>query len=218
MSPGHGGWAGGTFPPGGRTRLARLVRNKFVAGLIILIPIIITGRGLWWLFTYVDGLAEPLAMTLIGRTVPGLGFVTTVAIVFLAGLLFSTGPLRRVLEGVEEILDSVPVVGAVYGTTKKVLAGFGGPESGNAFQRFVLAQLPGRTAPGFLTGTFTLTRGDGRQFKLCTVYIPTNHLYLGDVVVLPAEDVIETDLSVEDGVSLVLSAGASVPPRVGERS
>ncbi len=217
MTPGPAPWSGGPVAPGGHTRVARILRNKFVAGLLILIPIIITGRGLWWLFAYVDGLAEPLAVTFLGRTVPGLGFVTTVAIVFLAGLLFSTGPLRRVLEGLEEVLDSVPVVGAVYGTTKKVLAGFGSSESGGAFQRFVFAQLPGRTTPGFLTGTFTLTRADGRQYKLCTIYVPTNHLYLGDIVVLPAEDVIETDLSVEDGVSLILSAGASVPPRVGER-
>jgi uncharacterized membrane protein len=198
-------------------RVVRILRNKLVAGLVILIPIIITVRGLWWLFTYVDGLAQPLAVRLIGNTVPGLGLVTTVAIVFLAGLLFSTGPLKRVLEGIEDVVDGVPVVGVVYGTTKKVLAGFGGSGSGSAFQRFVFAQLPGRTTPGFLTGTFTLTRADGSQYRLCTVYVPTNHLYLGDVVVLPAEDVIETDLSVEDGISLMLSAGASVPPRVGER-
>lgn len=215
MTPERGGWTGPSVPVG-HTRLARILRNKFVAGLIILIPIIITVRGLWWLFTYVDGLAEPLAVTLIGRTIPGLGFVTTVGIVFLAGLLLSTGPLKRVLEGLEDVVDGVPVVGAVYGTTKKVLAGFGSPESGNAFQRFVFAQLPGRTAPGFLTGTFTLTRHDGSQHRLCTVYIPTNHLYLGDVVVLPAGDVIETSLSVEDGVSLILSAGVSVPPHIEE--
>lgn len=215
MTPDRTGWTGPSVPVG-HTQVARILRNKFVAGLIILIPITITVRGLWWLFTYVDGLAEPLAVTFIGHTVPGLGFVTTVAIVFLAGLLFSTGPLKRVLEGLEDVVDGVPVVGAVYGTTKKVLAGFGSPDSGNAFQRFVFAQLPGRTAPGFLTGTFTLTRHDGKQYQLCTVYIPTNHLYLGDVVVLPAEDVIETNLSVEDGVSLILSAGVSVPPHIAE--
>jgi uncharacterized membrane protein len=108
-------------------------------------------------------------------------------------------------------------VGTVYGTTKKVLSGFGNPNAENAFQRFVLAQLPGRTTPGFLTGTFTLQRRNGERYTLCTVYVPTNHLYVGDVVVLPMEDVIETDLSVEDGVSVILSAGASVPPVVGER-
>jgi uncharacterized membrane protein len=108
-------------------------------------------------------------------------------------------------------------VGAVYGTTKKVLTGFGSEKGESAFQRFVLAQLPGRTTPGFLTGSFTLERRDGTRHRLCTVYVPTNHLYVGDVVVLPEEDVIETDLSVEDGMSLLLSAGASVPDRVGER-
>jgi len=216
VTPHQTGWAAAKRPAG-RTRLARILRSKFVAGLIILIPIIITVRGLWWLFTYVDALAQPLAMTLIGRTVPGLGFVTTVAVVFVTGFLFSTGPLKRVVDALEEVVDGVPLVGAVYGTTKKVLAGFGSSQGKGAFQRFVLAQLPGRTTPGFLTGTFTLTRSDGSQYRLCTVYVPTNHLYVGDVVVLPAEDVIETDLSVEDGVSLILSAGASVPPQVGER-
>ncbi|HEY7411833.1 MAG TPA: DUF502 domain-containing protein [Vicinamibacteria bacterium] len=199
------------------TRFTRLLRNKFVAGLIILIPIMLTVKAIWWLFTYVDGLAEPLVTRLAGRTVPGVGFVTTLALVFLTGLLFSKGPLRRILDGVEGFLDDVPLVGTMYGTTKKVLTGFGNPEAQNAFQRFVLAQLPGRTTPGFLTGTFELTRRDGTRYTLCAVYIPTNHLYVGDVVVLPRADVIETDMSVEDGISLILSAGASVPSRILER-
>jgi uncharacterized membrane protein len=199
------------------TRLSRLLRNKFVAGLIILIPIVLTVKALWWLFDYVDGLAQPLGQAMFGRQVPGIGVVITVAIVFLAGLLFSAGPFKKVLDAVEDLLDDVPLVGTVYGTTKKVLSGFGNPDAQSAFQRFVLAQLPGRTTPGFLTGSFHLQRRDGTSYTLHTVYIPTNHLYVGDVVVLPAEDVIETDLSVEDGVSLILSAGASVPPRVGEK-
>lgn len=204
---------------GATHRLSRVLRNKFVAGLIVLIPIVLTVKGLWWLFSYIDGLAQPVAVGLFGRPIPGLGFVTTVAIVFLAGFLFSAGPLKRVLDALDALVDDVPLVGTVYGTTKKVLTGFGsgGGEGQSAFQRFVLAQLPGRTTPGFLTGTFTLERRDGTQHTLCTVYIPTNHLYVGDVVVLPSEDVIETDLSVEDGISLLLSAGASVPARVGER-
>jgi uncharacterized membrane protein len=197
--------------------LAVTIRNKFIAGLVIVIPIVLTVKALWWLFSYVDGLARPMAESLVGRPIPGLGFVTTLAIVFLAGVFFSAGPLRRILEGLEEIVDAIPLVGSVYGTTKKVLAGFGKPDAQNAFKRFVLARLPGRTTPGFVTSTFTLTRRDNTTYALCTVYIPTNHLYVGDVVVLPAEDVIDTDLTVEDGVSLILSAGASVPPSVIER-
>jgi uncharacterized membrane protein len=192
-------------------------KRTFVAGLVILVPIVLTVKALWWTFTYVDGLAQPIAVAALGRPIPGLGFVTTIAIIFLAGVLFSTGPLARVLRSAEDVLDAVPLVGTVYGTTKKVLEGFGKPESEGAFQRFVLARLPGRTTPGFVTGTFTLSRSDGSSYACCMVYIPTNHLYVGDVVVLPIEDVIETDLTVEDGVSLLLSAGASVPAAINER-
>lgn len=201
----------------GTHRLSRILRNKFVAGLIVLVPIVLTVKALWWLFSYVDGFAQPIAVAVFGRPLPGLGFVITIATVFLAGVLFSSGPLKKVLDSMDSLLDDVPLVGTVYGTTKKVLTGFGSGEGENAFQRFVLAQLPGRTAPGFLTGTFTLKRANGQAFELCTVYVPTNHLYVGDVVVLPRNDVIDTDLSVEDGVSLLLSAGASVPHLMVER-
>jgi len=200
-----------------RHGLSRRLRNLFLGGLVVLVPIVLTVNALVWLFWFVDGLAEPVSAALLGRVVPGIGFVTTVGVVFLAGLLFSFGPLKRLLDSAEQLLDAVPVVGLVYGTTKKVLSGIGGPGAGNAFKRFVLARLPGRTTPGFLTGSFTLRRRDGSEQDVCTVYVPTNHLYVGDVVVLPASDVIETDLSVEDGVSLMLSAGASVPQVVRER-
>lgn len=200
-----------------RPTFSRHLRNLFLGGLVVVVPIVITVNALLWLFRFVDGLAGPLAEALLGRAVPGIGFVTTVGVILLAGLLFSFGPLQRVLLGAEQLLDAVPVVGLVYGTTKKVLSGIGGPGSENAFKRFVLARLPGRTTPGFLTGSFTFRRKDGAEHEVCTVYVPTNHLYLGDVVVLPASDVIETDLSVEDGVSLMLSAGASVPRVLSER-
>ena len=68
-----------------------------------------------------------------------------------------------------------------------------------------------------MTGSFKLKLRDGVSHDVLTVYVPTNHLYVGDVVVLPVEDVVETDLSVEDGVSLLLSAGASVPLSIKEK-
>ena len=111
----------------------------------------------------------------------------------LGGLRHSPGTAslthrQRSLRGLEELVDSIPVVGSVYGTTKKVLSGFGKPESQGAFKRFVFARLPGRTTPGFVTSTFRFTRADDTTYALCAVYIPTNHLYVGDVVVLPSVD------------------------------
>jgi uncharacterized membrane protein len=198
-------------------RASRRLRNAFLAGVVVLLPIVITVKGLWWLFATVDTLAEPLAQRLAGRPLPGLGFTLTLALVLVTGLLFSRGPLRRLLDALEQLVDRIPIAGTVYGTSRKVLEGLSRPDAESAFKRFVLARLPGRTTPGFVTGTFTLTRQDETRYALCTVYIPTNHLYVGDVVVLPVEDVIDTDLTVEDGVSLILSMGASVPPAVNER-
>ncbi len=200
-----------------RPTLSRQLRNLFLGGLVVVVPIVITINALVWLFRFVDGLAGPLFEAILGRAVPGIGFVTTIGVVLLAGFLFSFAPLQPLFQVVDKLFDAVPVVGVVYGTTKKVLAGIGGPGSENAFKRFVLARLPGRTTPGFLTGRFQLRTRDGGAREVCTVYVPTNHLYVGDVVVVPVSDVIETDLSVEDGVSLMLSAGASVPRVVSER-
>jgi uncharacterized membrane protein len=200
-----------------RTSASRRLRSLFLRGVVIVVPIVLTVNALLFLFRLVDGLAQPLAEAVLGRTIPGIGVMITLAVVLFAGFLFSFGPLKRLLVSAEQVLDAVPVVGLVYGTTKKVLSGIGQPGSEHAFQRFVLAQLPGRTTPGFLTGSFTLQYKDGVEHEVCTVYVPTNHLYVGDVVVLPSTDVIRTDLSVEDGISLMLSAGASVPRVVRER-
>jgi uncharacterized membrane protein len=198
--------------------LATRIRNAFVAGLFILVPIVITAKALWWLFTYLDGLAQPLAELVIGHRIAGLGFATTIVAILAAGFLLSAGPLSRLLAWIETVVDTVPVVGSVYGTTKTVLSSFGGPDSRDSFQRFVFARLPGRTTPGFVTGSFSLRFKDGSVHDVVSVYVPTNHLYVGDVVILPKDDVIETDISVEDGVSLVLSAGASTPNEVAEKT
>ena len=200
-----------------RSRVSRTIRRLFLGGLVVTVPIVLTVKALVWLFRFVDGLAQPLGVLVVVREVPGIGVAMTVGTVLLAGLLTSFGPLKKLLDAFERVVDTMPVVGLVYGTSKKVLSGIGGPGSEHAFKRFVLARLPGRTTPGFLTGGFTLRSKDGREREVCTVYVPTNHLYVGDVVVLPVEDVIETDLSVEDGISLMLSAGASVPRVVRER-
>ena len=197
--------------------IVRILWNNFITGLVILIPIVITVKVLWWLFLYLDELTQPVATRLVGHEITGLGFVTTIAVVLVTGFFFSRGPMRRILDGFEDVLDYIPIVGTIYGTIKKVLSGFGKPGSREAFKRFVFARLAGRTTPGFVTGTFMLDRKDGSSAEYCSVYVPTNHLYVGDVVLLPIEDVIETDLSVEDGISVILSAGSSIPARIGEK-
>jgi uncharacterized membrane protein len=200
-----------------RKRITFGVKNVFIAGLLVLIPIVITVKALWWLFVYVDEISQPIAVQVAGRPVFGIGLLITVAVVFLFGLLFSKGPMRRLLDQVEDALDDVPLVGTVYGTTKKVLSGFQPGEQG-AFQRFVFVRLPGRMMPGFITRQFTIGGSGGTDQRWFAVYVPTNHLYVGDVLIVAPEDVVQTELTVEDGVSLILSTGAAVPERLTRRA
>jgi uncharacterized membrane protein len=108
-----------------RSRISRTVRKLFLGGLVVTVPIVLTVKALVWLFRFVDGLAQPVAVLPVGREVSGIGFVMTVGTVLVAGFLFSFGPLERLLDSIEQVLDAVPVVGLVYGTSKKVLSGRG---------------------------------------------------------------------------------------------
>lgn len=64
-----------------RPSLSRRLRNLFLGGLVVLVPMVLTVNALVWLFRFVDGLAGPVAEALLGRAVPGIGFATTVAVV-----------------------------------------------------------------------------------------------------------------------------------------
>jgi uncharacterized membrane protein len=196
----------------------RVLRNKFIAGLIILIPIVITAKVLWWVFGYVDELARPLTKTAAGEEIPGVGFALTLGVVLVTGVLFSAGPLRRLLDGLVDVLESVPVVGPTYGTIRKVLSGLGSPQAREAFQRFVLVRRAEGLSPGLVMGPVALELHNRSAEAMVVVYVPTNHLYLGNIVVVPESDVIHTDVPVEDGISLILSAGSSFPRLVRERA
>ena len=93
-----------------RPGLFRVLRNKFVAGLIILVPLVITGQALWWLFAFLDNFARPWVAQLINHDLPGVGFIATVLVVLAAGLLFSAGPLKRLLDSFEEVIEYMPMV------------------------------------------------------------------------------------------------------------
>ena len=68
---------------------------------------------------------------------------------------------------------------------------------------------------GFLTREFTLHRGD-RDEPLVAVFVPTNHLYLGDVLVYPRDQVVFPELSVEEGIRVFLTGGMALPSHLGD--
>jgi uncharacterized membrane protein len=102
----------------------------------------------------------------------------------------------------------------LYPSVKMLIDSFS-PERRNAFKAVVLVQHPreGSYAYAFVTSEVLVETFEGKA-EMVTVFIPTNNLYLGDIVVVPRADVIATGLTVEEGVRIILSAGTATPPRL----
>lgn len=188
------------------------LRNLFIAGLLVLVPIVATIWILRFLFGFLDALSQPLLRLYVGWEIPGAGIVLTAAIVLLLGYVSSHFAGRRVVELVEAQIARIPLVRSVYSTTRQVVRGLSTSEGTN-FNRTVLVRRNGVWLLGFVTGDLVLSR-DGEDVPLTSVFVPTNHIYLGDVFVVPRSDVLEVDLSLEQGISAVLSCGGSLPDRI----
>ena len=193
------------------------LRRSFLAGLVVTVPLFITVVALVWLFRFIDGVATPLSTNLIGREVPGLGVLVTTAVILLAGALATNVLGRRILRRGEQWLLNVPLFKTVYAPVKQLVAAFS-PDSETGFKKVVIVDDSRRgLVLGFLTREFTLDRGKGPE-ALVAVYVPTNHLYLGDVVVYPRSQASFPNLSVEDGVRIFLTGGMALPPRISTRT
>src|SRR6478672_10072178 len=158
------------------------LRRSFVAGFFVTVPLFISVAALIWLFNVVDGATTPLYDRLLGRRIPGLGTLST-AIVVVVGTIARNVIGRRVLARGESWLLKVPVFKTIYSPVKQLLAAFA-PDNESSFKRVVMVEDPRRGyALGFQTREFTIDRGSGPE-PLIAVYVPTNNLYLGDVVIV----------------------------------
>lgn len=189
------------------------LRRSFIAGFFVTVPLFITVAALLWVFTIVDGLTTPLYDRLLGRRIPGLGTMSTVAAIVLVGALAKNVIGKRVLQRAEGWLLLVPVFRTVYGPVKQMVAAFS-PDNESGFKRVVMVEDPRRGyVLGFLTREFVVDRGKGPE-PLLAVYVPTNHLYLGDIVICERERATFPDITVEDGIRVFLTGGMALPPQV----
>ncbi len=189
------------------------LRRSFLAGLVVTVPLFITVVTLLWTFRFIDGVARPLSMYAFGREVPGLGVLITGALILFAGAVATNVIGRRVLQQGEKWLLNVPLFKTVYAPVKQLVAAFS-PDSESGFKKVVIVDEPRRgMVMGFLTREFTIDRGAGLE-AMIAVYVPTNHLYLGDVLVFPRAQAFFPDLSVEDGVRIFLTGGMALPTTI----
>ena len=188
------------------------VRRSFIAGFFVTVPLFITVSAFIWIFGIVDGLSDSFYQRILGRQVPGLGILTTALGVLLVGAVATNVIGRRLLLRADGYLLRVPVFRTIYAPVKQLAMAFS-PDNESGFKRVVLVRDGDRYSLGFLTKEFTTESAQGRV-EMIAVYVPTNHLYLGDIVICERGSVSFPDIDVEDGLRIFLTGGMALPERV----
>ncbi len=193
-------------------------RRYLIAGLLIWVPLGITIFVVRLLISWLDGsiLLIPEAYrpeNLIGYAIPGLGVLLSFMVVIVTGLLAANLFGRKLVRLWEGLLSHVPLVRSVYSGAKQ-LAETMFSDSGESFRKVLLVEFPRR---GLWTLAFLTGYDQGEVQKktghdVINVYIPTTPNPTGGYfVMVPKEDVQELDMSVDDGLKMLMSMGAVVP-------
>ena len=181
-------------------------RKYFLTGLLVLLPIWATYYVLSALLSVIDGILGDLPRDLIGLKFPGLGILTLIVVVVAVGMLSANYLGSRIVRLSDELLHKVPLVRGVYFTVKQVMETFSLKQN---FHGVALVEYPRRGcySIGFMTGEVP-----GEHLKLngtfVTVFVPTTpNPTAGFLLVLPEPEVIQLDMTVEQGMKFIISLG-----------
>jgi uncharacterized membrane protein len=199
------------------------MRRYLVAGLLVWVPLGITLLVVRLLVRWLDStlLLVPEAYrpeALLGFAIPGLGVLLSVIVVFLTGILVANLFGRSLVSLWERLLARIPLVRSIYSGAKQ-LAETLFADSGQSFRKVLLVEFPrkGMWTLAFQTGTDLgeAQRKTGRD--VINVYVPTTPNPTGGYfVMVPREDVQELEMSVDEGLKMLMSMGAVVPDASGE--
>ncbi len=200
------------------------IRRRLLAGFFVSIPLIISVAAMVWIFGIIVGLTAPLAEPVLGEeltalerlAVASIGILVTVLVVLAVGAVATNVIGQRLLSRAEGWLMMIPVFRTIYAPVKQLVVAFS-PDNEYGFKRVVMVEDPHRGwVMGFLTKEFTVDRGTGLE-SLMAVYVPTNHLYLGDIVFYPRERAFFPNVTVEEGIRIFLTGGMSLPGAISRK-
>lgn len=203
-----------------RKQVGKKLRAQFITGILIVVPIVAAILILRWLFLTFDNILQPVAESLLGYSIPGLGLGITVVLIYLTGVVAMNVIGRRLIGYGESLLARVPLFRYLYTGIKQILQSFATPREGG-FLQVVLVEFPkkGMRAIGFVTSESSVESGE----KLLSVFIPTSpNPTSGYLEIVKENDIIKTNISIDDALKMVLSAGKvslqEVTDRLGAES
>jgi uncharacterized membrane protein len=186
----------------------------FLAGILTAIPLVVTYLVFRWLFEALDGIFQPAIIFFIGRSLPGAGLVAVVILVYLFGLMATNVIGRRLVRWLDAIMCRAPVIQYVYTAARQVVDAVRGLQQ-VPFKKVVIVEFPkvGMYSLGFVTGKAIDFRGQ----KKIPVFIPhTPNPMTGFLVLLSTEDILDTDLTIENAMRMVLSGGLLSPEAIAQ--
>ena len=195
-----------------RARAGLHVRRTMVEGVLLLVPIVITFVILKWVWDFIDGVLRPSIESTTGISFPGLGVAALLVLVYVAGLTWELDLGRRILGSGQRLLLSLPIIKIVYSPARQLIQSFSG-SGPSGFKRVVIIEYPraGTWMLGFLTSITTAKDG----VRMGVVYVPTAPTpNSGWVAILPIDEVYDTELSVQEAMTLVLSGGIATPDEI----
>ena len=187
-------------------------RSIFLAGINAAVPLVVTYFVFKWLFDAFDGIFQPIIIYLTGRVLPGAGLVALVLLVYLLGLVATNVVGRRLMNWLDYVIARVPLIGYIYGASAQVLNAVRSLRH-VPYKKVVMVEFPkaGMYSIGFVTGKPVVFKGGPR----IPLFIPhTPNPMTGFLVLLPPEDIIDTDLSIDDAMRMVLSGGLLYPDSI----
>ena len=196
------------------------LRNAFVRGIGVLIPVFIT----FWFFStmlnWMDSFLSPVIEQFIGRPAPGLGFAAMLILVLLVGLLAKNLVGKIIVAWLEQLLRSIPIVRSVYGAIKDLFGALNPGGTSKTFREVVMVEYPrpGLYCIGFVTNQMIFQPTDRPSTEFTNVYIPNPpNPTSGFLALVPRKDVVTLDLTIEEGLKLVLSGGIVLPGELKQR-
>lgn len=202
-----------------RSTIVKHLRRRLASGVLVLIPLAITLFVLNLVFTSLTAFMLPVLRPWLDelpkQVLVSIALIATVLLVYLVGVITTHIVGRRLIHLGESILLKLPIVKSVYSASRQLVGAFS-TSTKAVFKAVVLIEFPraGSLAVGFVTGTILNPEGK----RLYRVFVPTTpNPTSGFLVMLPQEDIRFTDISVEDGVKIIVSGGILAPERYTER-
>ena len=195
-------------------RSARTISGTFLQGLIVFLPIAVTVAVIYWLAAITEDLLGTLVKLFIPdeRYTKGLGMLIGIVLIFALGLMMKTWVTRRLLARADALMDRIPVVKSIYGSIRDLAAFFSKNGTRGRFQHVVTVSIADNMRlVGFVTreNTTELPETDGAQEEIVGVYLPMSYQIGGYTIFVPRSTVERMEMSVEDAMRFVLTAGMS---------